>query len=231
MGSKPYFKNFNKRCFASRFSLSWPPQPCLERLPLAEVITIAKKQSQKLLQLIPEQLRLEMLLMLLLEPVHSPLWLKLFLTSDLLIPLKELRLSPFLLHLMKLLLNFLLEPLRALPLSKPKPLYQDMLWLVPQFLPLMLPLEMLPHSEEKLLVLSKLMKAAFKLLIMVKQSMLSLLMSKPAMVSFMSLTMSFWEHQNLHQSLLLVMLLMLLLGLEHSPLWSRLFLTSALLIP
>merc|ERR1711997_921540 len=104
------------------------------------------------------------LLMLPLEQVPLPLWLKLLEILALLKP------PPSSLHLTKPLPNSPQVRLRALLLNKPKLSLPDMLSLEPLSKPLMLPPEMLRPLEEKLLVLSRLLKVAFKLLTRVKPS-------------------------------------------------------------
>merc|ERR1719266_1746497 len=66
-----------------------------------------------------------------------------------------------------------------------------MLLLEPQFTPLMLPLVRSEPSEVKILISLKVKMAEFKFRTMEMLSMLSLLMSKQAMVSFMSSMLSF----------------------------------------
>merc|ERR1711997_463684 len=75
---------------------------------------------------------------------------------------------PSLLHPMKPLPSSPQVHLRALLLNKPKLSLPDMLSLEPLSKPLMLPPEMLRPLEEKPLVLSRLLKVAFKLLTRVK---------------------------------------------------------------
>merc|ERR1712086_418552 len=132
--------------------------------------------------------------------------------------------QPSLLHLMKPLPSSPQVPLKVGPLNKPETSLPDMLLLEPLSKLLMLPPEMLRHSEVKQLVSSRLKQEAFKLLTWVKLSMLSLPMLEPAMVSFMSLTMSLLEHQRYQLLQPKLLLVTLLLPLEPVPslLWSNL---------
>merc|ERR1712127_814747 len=75
--------------------------------------------------------------------------------------------------------------------NKPQLLLPDMLLLEPQFTPQMLPLVPLEPSAVKILISLKVKMAEFRFRTTEMLSMLSLLMSKQAMVSFMSSMLSF----------------------------------------